>query len=145
MQSSQQIEQEINVARAQLIGGENAKIAAGVGIGTAVALAIAALVIAIIAYTYYMDLESRVVQTNVSLDELLKENKTDTPQEVKEQANLIANGSGTGNLNALDAATLEGNIDEAAPADILAGIDQAERMSVGGRYYSEFDDILRGM
>ena len=138
--------EQVDSAREGFIREHKKEIAAGISITTALAIAIVALILAVMAYSYYMELEGKINSVQVNTASLLEnsgdKNAVEVASEIAAEADLIKNGSGKGNV--IDPLEVEGDLNAAASANIEGGILEAERM-YSGRYYTELDDVMRGM
>jgi hypothetical protein len=145
---SDPISRQVDDAQQGFIKANKKQIAAGIGITTAIAIAVVAMILAVIAYSYYMDLESKVSNIEVKTTDLIEsssgdgKNSSEVAAEIAAEASIFKNGTGTANANSLDPLELEGDINAAAAANIEGGILETERM-YAGRYYTELDDASR--
>ena len=145
--SSDPLIRQVDEARQGFTEEGKQQIAASNSTNTAIAIAVVALILAFVAYSYYMDLESKVDSIEVNTQNLIKgtgeeKNSKVAAAEVAAEANVFKKGTGTANANSIDPLELEGDINAAASANIEGGILETERM-YAGRYYTELDDASR--
>jgi hypothetical protein len=135
------LSQQIEMSRMQEIALRQKQQSEGSSWRTVLAIAIVALILAVIAYTYYVDLESKVEANQKNVQTLIQNNKvSESPNVVNSQADAIKNGTGNTNVDSVD---VEGDPDEGLPANVSAELEVAERAR--SRYYPELDSVLHGM
>lgn len=101
------------------------------------AIAVVALILAVVAYTYYMDLESKVEANEKTVQTLVQNKKvTEDASVVSSQADAIKNGTGNTSVDSVD---VEGDPDEGLPANVAAELEVVERAR--SRYYPEPDSF----
>jgi len=135
------LSQQIELARVQDISRQMKRESNGSNWRSVLAIAIVALILAVLAYNYYVDLNSKVEANQKNVQTLIQNQKvSESPNVVNSQADAIKNGTGNTNVDSVD---VEGDPDEALPANVDSEIEVAER--VRSRYYPELDSVLHGM
>lgn len=135
------LSQQIELARVQEISLRQKQQSQRSSWRSVLAIAIVALILAVLAYSYYVDLESKVEANQKNVQTLIQNKEvSESPTVVSSQADAIKNGTGNTTVDSVD---VEGDPDEALPANVDSELEVVERAR--SRYYPELDSVLHGM
>lgn len=133
------LQQQVQDAQREFVQGQRSEIQKSSFSTLNMVIAIVALIIAIMAYEYYKEVDTKLEAQVLDTKTILKNTGSDkTDSEIAGEANAIASGDDL----EIDPVEIEGNANAGVSEDIELEIVGFERM-YNNRYYSALDKVPR--